>query len=75
MYRAAAIAALLVGGALLAGVPVRSESRAQAPQQAPGTICGIAWETSLDAAKARAEREGKPTFLLHMMGRLDEEFC
>jgi hypothetical protein len=36
---------------------------------------GIHWETSLAAAKARAERTGKPLFLLHLFGRLDEEFC
>ena len=36
---------------------------------------GIAWEPSLDAAKARANKEGKPVLLLHLFGRLDEEFC
>jgi hypothetical protein len=36
---------------------------------------GVAWETSLAAAKARAARSGKPLLLLHLFGRLDEEFC
>jgi hypothetical protein len=35
----------------------------------------VAWETSLAAAKARAARTGKPLLLLHLFGRLDEEFC
>ncbi|MEW6279552.1 MAG: hypothetical protein AB1758_13065 [Candidatus Eremiobacterota bacterium] len=29
----------------------------------------------LDAARARAQRENKPIFLLSMFGRLDEEWC
>lgn len=33
------------------------------------------WETSLDAALARARREGKPVLLLHMFGKLDDAFC
>jgi hypothetical protein len=33
----------------------------------------VVWETSLDAAQARAQREGKPILLLHLFGRLDEE--
>jgi len=41
-------------------------------QAAPGAI---AWETSLPAAKARAARTGKPLLLLHLFGKLNEEFC
>jgi hypothetical protein len=36
---------------------------------------GIHWERSLAAAKAKAARTGKPIFLLHLFGRLDEAFC
>lgn len=34
----------------------------------------IPWETSLEAAKARAQQENKPILLLHVFGRLDQEF-
>jgi hypothetical protein len=36
---------------------------------------GIVWERTFEAAKARATRENKPILLLHLMGRLNEEFC
>jgi hypothetical protein len=36
---------------------------------------GIGWETSLSTAKAKAVRSGKPLLVLHLFGRLDEEFC
>jgi hypothetical protein len=36
---------------------------------------GIRWQKSLAAAKASAARTGKPLFLLHLFGKLDEEFC
>jgi hypothetical protein len=35
----------------------------------------IAWETSLPAAKAKAARAGKPLLVLHLFGKLNEEFC
>jgi hypothetical protein len=38
-------------------------------------LAGVVWESSFAAAKARAEREGKPVLLLQLFGRLDEEFC
>lgn len=34
----------------------------------------VKWETNLESAKVRAEKEGKPILLFHMFGRLDEEF-
>ncbi|MGV3722773.1 MAG: hypothetical protein ACO1SX_17860 [Actinomycetota bacterium] len=45
----------------------------QAPK--PVRIAGVDWEPTLQQAQARAAREGKPIFLLHLFGRLDEEFC
>ena len=36
---------------------------------------GIRWQKSLAAAKASAARTGKPLFLLHLFGKLDEAFC
>lgn len=41
----------------------------------PSPTAAVAWETAFDAAQARAQREGKPILLLHMFGRLDDEFC
>jgi hypothetical protein len=35
----------------------------------------IQWQKSLAAAKAGAARTGKPLFLLHLFGKLDETFC
>ncbi len=38
------------------------------------SITDIPWESSLEAAKTRARREHKPILLLHVFGRLDQEF-
>ncbi|HSE40358.1 MAG TPA: hypothetical protein VLH08_06285 [Acidobacteriota bacterium] len=35
---------------------------------------GIPWETSLTEAQAKARQQGKPILLLHLFGRLDQEF-
>jgi hypothetical protein len=35
----------------------------------------IRWETSLDAARARAAREGKPVLFHQLVGDLDKEGC
>ena len=58
----------LMGGNLPAGTTAPKPA-------APTTIGGVTWETSFAAAKARAARERKPILLLHLFGRLDEEFC
>jgi hypothetical protein len=36
---------------------------------------GIRWETSLDAARARAAKEGKPILFHQLVGDLDKEGC
>jgi hypothetical protein len=36
---------------------------------------GIRWEKSLDAAKLRAAREGKPILFHQLVGDLDKEGC
>ena len=36
---------------------------------------GIRWERSLDAAKARAAKEGKPILFHQLVGDLDKEGC
>lgn len=48
--------------------PVRSSPSALPPD-------AIRWETSWEAAAARARQEGKPILALFLFGRLDEEFC
>ncbi len=35
----------------------------------------IRWETSLDAARARAARDGKPVLFHQLVGDLDKEGC
>ena len=44
-------------------------------QTLPGENCKIDWETSFEAAKVRAQSEGKPILLMHLFGRLDEEMA
>ena len=36
---------------------------------------GIRWEKSLDAAKARAAKEGKPILFHQLVGDLDKDGC
>lgn len=38
------------------------------------SITDIPWESSFESAKARARLEHKPILLLHVFGRLDQEF-
>jgi hypothetical protein len=64
-FAAALSALLLVGGW---GV-------AQSQSLKPARIAGVDWEPTLALARARAAREKKPIFLLHLFGRLDQEFC
>jgi len=61
-----ALAALLVTGA----------GSSNAASKAPDVqLAGVTWEGSLAAAQKKARAAGKPILLLHMLGRLDEEFC
>jgi hypothetical protein len=76
---------LAAAGLCLAIVPLaagitRSYARSVPGLAAPtcgtrSTVAGITWETSIESAKARAQQEQKLIFLLHLFGRLDEEFC
>jgi len=38
------------------------------------SINDIPWEKSFEAAKAKAKQENKPILMLHVFGRLDQEF-
>ena len=63
--------------AAAAGLTLWAQPRLHSQSQPEGKAdrTGIRWEKTFEAAKARAGREGKPVFLLSMVGRLDEEFC
>lgn len=41
----------------------------------PVRIAGVTWEPTVRRAQARAAREDKPVLIMHLFGRLDEEFC
>lgn len=59
-----AIAALLSAAVAISHQPDSSSTRGD-----------IVWETSMQDAKARAVREGKGIFALHMFGKLDDALC
>ena len=40
-----------------------------------GPANGIKWATSFEDALAQAKAQSKPIMLMHLLGRLDEEFC
>jgi hypothetical protein len=42
------------------------------PRVPPGRV---QWRGTFDAACAAGRSSGKPVFLFHMMGRLDQRFC
>ena len=45
------------------------------PTDWKGYTKGVKWEKSLDAAKARAAKEGKPILLYQLVGDLNKEGC
>jgi hypothetical protein len=50
-------------------------STAWAGEEWKGYNRGIRWEKSLDAAKLRAAKEGKPILFHQLVGDLDKEGC
>lgn len=40
-----------------------------------GPADGIVWEKSTEAAAAKAKESGKAVLVMHLLGKLDEEFC
>ena len=42
------------------------------PQVRPGRVT---WHRDFAAAKTASSRSGKPVFLFHMLGRMDQQFC
>jgi hypothetical protein len=76
----AAGAVLGLSGAGLQRVSVSAQERSGTtaggdfanPQVSPGRVV---WCDSFEAACAASRSSGKPVFLFHMMGRLDQRFC
>lgn len=67
--------------AMLAVVPAFDDPSRPRWERALDAVCaqrdcaasGLFWHTNLDAARAEAERTGKPILSLRLLGRLDEE--
>lgn len=63
----------MAAGAVLA---IGSAHALRGDQSNPAARPGrVRWHPDFTAACAMANRSGKPVFLFHMMGRLDEKFC
>ena len=65
------VAAVMLGAAALSS----AWSVARSQTLKPVRIAGVDWEPTFARAQARAAREKKPVFQLHLFGRLDEQFC
>ena len=68
----------LAAGAVLglSGANLAPERRPTAEPSNPLVEPGrVQWRGSFDAACAASRDSGKPVFLFHMMGRLDQRFC
>jgi hypothetical protein len=63
---------LIAAYCLAAGAAAEAQS---APASWKGFQRGVRWEKSLDDAKARAAREGKPVLLYQLVGNLAKEGC
>jgi hypothetical protein len=57
------------------GVMLASAAAARADESWKGDDEGIHWEKSLDAAKLRAAREGRPILFHQLVGDLDKDGC
>ena len=71
----AAGASLTVGGASIShshSPEVGLAAWAANPNVRPGRV---AWHADFEAACRASAQSGKPVFLFHMLGRLDERFC
>jgi hypothetical protein len=68
----------IAASAVLAGVLAATVFALMPPGVNPkgSTKVGmVSWANSLEEAKARAMKEGKPILHLQMFGKLSEEFC
>lgn len=53
-------------------LPEIEDKNLKADKVKPGLV---AWHSTFQKAMAASARSGKPVFLFHMMGRLDDRFC
>ena len=58
-----------------AGSDCGSQAIEPKPEPWKGYQKGVRWEESLDDAKARAAKEGKPILFYQLVGDLDKEGC
>jgi len=68
----------LAAGAVLglSGANMAPERRPTVAPSNPRVRPGLVqWRASFDAACAAGRDSGRPVFLFHMMGRLDQRFC
>jgi hypothetical protein len=68
-----AMAAIMGRGPIATASPAKLQP--SAIRQTEDSQRGIRWDTSLETAMARSRRTGKPLLLLHLFGKLNEEFC
>ena len=70
---------LTLGGASTSHGDVRTTTPAPAapaaPTNPPARPGRVRWHDDFAAACSAARGSGKPVFLFHMLGRLDEKFC
>jgi hypothetical protein len=57
------------------GILILGAATLRAEEAWKGYNQGIRWEKSLEAAKQRAAKEGKPILLHQLVGDLDKEGC
>ena len=57
------------------GILAAASATARAGEEWKGYDKGIRWEKSLDAARLRAAKEGKPILFHQLVGDLDKEGC
>ena len=72
---AAGSALALTSDTSLQGEATTTATPAQQAANPPARPGRVRWHESFAAACAASERSGKPVFLFHMMGRLDQRFC
>lgn len=68
-------AAAIVAVAAILAIGAGIENAPAPPKSKKTLVAGVAWETSFEAAKQQAKKEGKPILLMQLFGKLDEEFC
>lgn len=66
---------VIAGAAFLLGTAAAWAQQTVKPTDWKGYTKGVKWEKSLEVAKARAAKEGKPVLLYQLVGDLSKEGC